>query len=141
MLDNSGQVSFEYLMIFAISLIILIVFTIPLMQNSIENTLDISDSLNTKSDLSKISLAIKEVYGQGQGSKRMITVQCSHNIKVNAAKNYISCSINLNDNSKKTIKENYKSNLEKTSFMLNKGENIIVVEWPLNSENMIMYKN
>ena len=39
--DNKGQISLEYLLIFAVSLIILIVFTLPLLQLGLENTMDV----------------------------------------------------------------------------------------------------
>ena len=60
--DNSGQVSLEYLLIFAISLIILVTFTLPLTELTIENTLDVSDTLDVKSDLSQLSQAICQVF-------------------------------------------------------------------------------
>ena len=140
MLDDKGQVSFEYLMIFTISLIILIVFTLPLTQHAISDTLDVSNTLNVKSDLSKISQAIKVVYGQGQGSRQEVSLHESQKIKVTISKDSLSCSLKLKDKTKKTIKQYYNSNLEKTSMTLEKGDNNIVVEWPVGSENMVIYK-
>lgn len=127
-------------MIFTISLIILIVFTLPLTQTTIEDTLDVSDSINVKSDLVTISQAIKEVYGQGQGSKQQINLNSDKSVKISVGKNQISCSLKLKDKSKKSFKESYNSNLKSTSIKLDKGENIIVVEWPVGSKNMIIYK-
>lgn len=121
-------------------MIVLIVFTLPLTQNAIENTLDVSDSISVKSDLAVMSQAIKEVYGQGQGSKQQINLNSDKDIKVSVGKNYVSCSLKLKDNSKKSLKENYNSNLKSTSIKLDKGENILIVEWPIGSENMIIYK-
>lgn len=139
MIDNRGQVSLEYLLIFVISLILLIAFTLPLTELTIENTLDVSDTLNVKSDLSKISQAIKEVYGQGQGSKQRIDVVMSKDLKVNIASDYISCNLNLKDGQNKAEKIYFKSTLEKSSIYLKKGENSITVEWPENAENMQIY--
>lgn len=127
-------------MIFTISLIILIVFTIPLTQTAIQDTFDVSDSLNVKSDLSKISFGIKEVYGQGQGSKQQITLQVSKKSKITITKDYVSSSLTLKDKTKKTFRQNCKSNLKRTSITLAKGENNIVIEWPVGSENMVIYK-
>jgi uncharacterized protein (UPF0333 family) len=61
MIDSRGQVSLEYLLIFVVSLILLIAFTLPLAELTIGNTLDVSETLNVKSDLSKVSQAIEEV--------------------------------------------------------------------------------
>lgn len=139
--DNAGQVSLEYLLIFAISLILLIVFTLPLTHVAVEDTLDVSDTLEVKSDLSKIAQAIKEVYGQGQGSKHTVNVVASKNLKVNVAGNYISCSLKLKDGSNKLERIYFTSTLKKSSIYLAKGENSIVVEWPESSENMQIHVN
>ena len=137
---NHGQISLEYLLIFTVSLIILLIFTLSLAENSIKDTLDVSDSLDVKSDLSKIANAIKQVYGEGQGSKQTIKLNCKNKIKVNIQDNCISTSFKLNDNSKKEVKEYALSNIKKTSITLNNGENVIIVEWPINSENMLIYR-
>lgn len=134
--DSKGQVALEYLLIFAISLILLTVFTLPLTEQTIENTLDVSDSLNVKSDLSKISQAVQEVYGQGQGSKQTVSVVPSKDLKVSVEDNHISCSFKLKDGQIKEEKEYFKSTLEESDIYLKKGENSVVVEWPDNSENM-----
>ncbi len=139
MIDNRGQVSLEYLLIFVVSLILLIAFTLPLAELTIGNTLDVSDTLNVKSDLSKVSQAIEEVYGQGQGSKHTIDVVASKDLKVNVASDYISCDIKLKDGQNKAEKIYFRSTLEKSSIYLKKGENSITVEWPENSENMQIY--
>lgn len=139
MVDDRGQVSLEYMLIFAISLILLAVFTLPLTEKTIENTLDVSDTLDVKSDLSKMSLAVKEVYGQGQGSKQTIHIVSSKDLQVDVADNYISCTLKLNDGQSKTEKMYFKSTLEKSSIYLKKGENSIVVEWPENCENMQIF--
>ena len=137
--DDKGHVSFEYLLIFAISLILLIVFTLPLTELTIGNTLDVSDTLNAKSDLSKISQAIEEVYGQGQGSKQTVHAVLSNDLKVNVENNYISCNLKLNGGQIKSEKIYFKSTLEKSDIYLRKGENSIIVEWPENTENMQIY--
>lgn len=139
MVDNVGQVSLEYLLIFAISLIVLIVFTMPLAEYVLQDTFDVSDSLNVKSDLSKISQAVKQVYGEGQGSKHSVFIQSSKPLKFNVRNSYISCSIKLKDGSNKVIKVPYASKLKASSLKVSKGGNNIVVEWPVNSDKMIIY--
>lgn len=140
MTDDRAQISLEYLLIFAISLIILMIFTLPLAEDSIRNTLDVSDSLNAKYAMSTIAQAIREVYGEGQGSKRTIDFDSDRNIKVYLSDSHLSCNLKLKSNSNKQIRENFKSSLKKTSITLNKGKNVIIVEWPIGSENMLIYK-
>lgn len=140
MKDNRAQISMEYLLIFAISLIVLMLFTLPLVEESIANTADVSDSLNVKYEVSKIAQAIKEVYGEGQGSKRTIQLDSDRKIKISISDSHVSCNLKLKGNSNKLIRESFKSNLKKTSISLDKGRNEIIVEWPIGSENMLIYK-
>lgn len=139
-MDDKGQVSLEYLLIFAVSFIILIAFTLPLLEESMSTTFDVSDSLKLKSDLSKLSQAIKEVYGQGQGSRCTVDLDINAPVKVNIADNYVSSKIMLKDKKYKEIKIPVKSKLKSTSFKLSKGKNTFVIEWPVDSENMIIYE-
>ena len=139
MVDSRGQVSLEYLLIFLISLILLITFTMPMMELSVKNTLDVSDSLNMKAQLSKIAHAVEQVYGEGQNSRHSVNVDSPASVKLNIESSYISCSMKLKDNSKKSIRVNVDSALESSALSLDKGENSIIVEWPENSENMIIY--
>lgn len=137
--DNGGQVALEYMLIFAISLILLIVFTLPLTQESVENTLDVSDTLKVKSDLSKIAQAIQQVYGEGQGSKQSVNIDSRHAVKVTVTSSYVSSKIKLNDGSSKLVKVDCNSNMAKSDINLAEGKTIIVVEWPVESKKMRIY--
>ena len=139
MLDNKGQTSLEYLLIVSVSLILLIVFTIPLTHVAVENTLDVSDALEVKSDLSKIAQAVEKVYGQGQGSKQSVKIDSSKDMKISISSNYISSNLKLKDSSNKVEKIYFKSTLQKSNLYVSKGENTIIVEWPINSEYMKIY--
>lgn len=138
--DKGGQISLEYLLIFSVSFIILIAFTLPLLEESMSYTFDVSDSIKTKSDLSKISNAIKQVYGEGQGSKKTVSLEIDKPIKINIYSSHVSSKIKLKNNQYKEISVNAKSNLKATSFKVSKGEKIFIVEWPENSQNMIIYQ-
>ena len=141
MKDNGGQVALEYLLIFTISLILLIVFTLPLSELTVKNTLDVSDTLDVKSDLSKIAQAVKKVYGQGQGSRQTVDIVSSKDIQVNVANNCVSSTLKLKDGSSKVEKIYFKSTLPKSTLYISKGENSIVIDWPIDSENMQIYSN
>ncbi|WP_405290241.1 class III signal peptide-containing protein [Methanobrevibacter sp.] len=139
-MDSKGQVSLEYLLIFSISLIILIVFTLPLLEQSMDNTFDVSDSIKTKADLSKIAQAINEVYGDGQGSKQTVYLDIDKPVKIDITKNHVSSKIKLKNNQQKEIRIEVISKLEKTSFKLSEGKKTFVIEWPENSQNMIIHQ-
>lgn len=138
-MDNRGQISLEYLLITVISLIVLIAFTLPLMDYGMGTALDVSDSLKVKSDLSDIALAVKTVYNEGQGSKQTVFLQPKEAVKVNVEGSYISSRAPLHDGGYKMVKVPCKSNLESSSVYLKKGSSTIIVEWPVNSENMMIY--
>lgn len=138
-MDDKGQVSLEYMLIFAVTLIILIAFTLPLLEESMNNTFDISDSIKAKSDLSKLSHAISQVYGQGQGSRVTLDLDIDKPIKINIANNHVSSKIKLKNNQYKEIKIHVKSKLKATSFKLSDGRNSLVIEWPVGSEYMAIY--
>ena len=140
MRDNRGQVSLEYLLIFAISMILLIVFTLPLTDFTIQTTLDVSDSLDMKSDLSKLSQAIQTVYGQGQGSRQIVNIISQTPSKIDVTDSHVSCNLKLKDGSRKLVKVTSKSNLAKTTIPISEGTNTIVVEWPVGSETMNIHK-
>ena len=140
MMDNRGQVSLEYLLIFAISMILLIAFTLPLTDFTIQTTLDMSDSLDMKSDLSKLSQAIQTVYGQGQGSRQIVNIISQAPSKIDVTDSHVSCNLKLKDGSRKLVKVTSKSNLAKTTIPISEGTNTIVVEWPVGSETMNIHK-
>ena len=140
MRENRGQVSLEYLLIFSISLIILIAFTMPLLVQSMDNTFDVSDSLKAKSDLSKIADGVKRVYGEGQGSRQSVSIDVAVPVKIDTASNHVTSKIKLKNGEYKTEKINVKSKLKTNTFKLNKGRHTLVVEWPVGSENMMIYE-
>lgn len=140
MREKSGQVSLEYLLIFSISLIILIAFTMPFLVESMDTTFDVSNSLDAKADLSKMAHAIKQVYGEGQGSRQTVNLDVTSPVKIDVKKNQVSSKIKLKDGKSKTVKIGVKSNLKTTSFRLSRGIHTFVIEWPVGSENMVMYE-
>ena len=138
--EDKGQVSLEYLLIFAVSIILLIAFTLPLAEIGLEKTLDVSNTMNAKGELSKLSNAIGQVYGEGQGSKQTIYMDLDKSINVKITNSYLSASYMMKDSKTKEFKLYHNSNLNSGSLFLDKGENKIIVEWPINSEHMIIYK-
>lgn len=138
--ESRGQVSLEYLLIFSVSLIILIAFTMPLLEKSMDATFDVSDSLKVKSELSDLAQAIRQVYGQGQGSKQTVTLDVDRPVKISVANNHISSKLKLKDNDNKEIRIDVKSKLKSDSFKLSKGKTTFVVEWPENEEYMAIYQ-
>ncbi len=137
--DDKGQVALEYILIFAISLILLIVFTLPLTEKSVENTLDVSDAIDAKSNMAKIAQVVMQVYGEGQGSRHSVSIISKKPIKIDIDDIHVSSNIKLNDGTYKLIKISCNSNLAKSSLYLSKGENTVVAEWQGGNEKMEIY--
>lgn len=137
--DNAGQVSLEYLLIFSISLIILTVFTLPLLHESIDNTFDVSDSIKAKQDMTEIANAIRQVYGEGQGSKHTVKLNTDKSLRITVEDNHVSTKIKLKNGDSKVIKINVNSKLKKNNLNLKKGNSNLIVEWPMGDENMKIY--
>lgn len=138
--ENYGQISVEYLFIFAIALIILTIFTLPLANLAIEKTTDVSDSINVKSQLYKIASGINQVYSEGQGAKQVINLELDKRVNVNIYKNHLSAKVVFGDKSSKLIKADHECEVISGILSLDKGKNTVVIEWPTGSKNIIIYK-
>lgn len=137
--ENKGQVSIEYLLIFSISIIILLLFTLPLAEITTKNYFDLKEATSTKFQLSKIANTIDQVTAEGQGSKKTVILLLDRNISVLLSKNQLTTNLILNDGKIKEIKIQYNNNLS-TSLNLEKGKNLIVIHWPINSNNIEIYR-
>lgn len=138
--ENNGQISVEYLFIFAIALIILTIFTLPLANLAIEKTTDVSDAINVKSQLYKIASGINQVYSEGQGAKQTINLEINQNVNVNIYKKHLSANVKFNDKSSKLIRINHDSDIISGILNLDKGKNTVVIEWPTGSEKIFISK-
>ena len=138
--ENNGQISVEYLFIFAIALIILTIFTLPLANLAIEKTTDVSDAINVKSQLYKIASGINQVYSEGQGAKQTVNLELDQSVNVNIYKKHISATVKFNDKSSKLIRVNHDSDVSTGVLKLDKGKNTVVIEWPVGSEKIFISK-
>lgn len=138
--DKKGQLSLEFILIFAISLIILTIFTIPLSEIAIGNTLEIADIANTKSDVTKIANGISEVYSQGQGSKKTIHIDSNRNYILKISPKSISTTLTLENGDTKTIKSSHNYNNINTNINIEKGKNKIIINWKENLDYLTVQK-
>ncbi len=138
--DKNGQMSVEVIFLFAISIIILIAFTIPISQLTIENNLDISNSLNTKNELLKLVNGIDNVYSQGVGSKQTVIIETNKEIPIMIRSKTLSGELLLHDNKIKSFSYNHKSDNVNCNLKLEKGINKVLISWPENSKNIVIDK-
>lgn len=139
--DKKGQLSVEIIFIIVISIMVLIVFTVPLAQISIKNNMDIYDTLNSKSAVYKIANGIDEVYSQGKGSKITLNIELNKNLKVIIKNHVVLSKLDLHDGKSKSFKVNYKPDGLNHDLTLKKGSNKIIVEWNSNSDKINIFQS
>ena len=131
-LGNKGQLSLEYVVSSMIVILIISLISIPILLTAIDFSNDIMDSINSKSELSKITNAIDFCYASGKGSKRTVLVDFNRNVDIriyNDGKNGLaSINLNLSGNSEE-ITSNFDYNGLNENIHLSKGFNRIAVKW------------
>ena len=141
-LGNKGLLSLEYVLSSMIVILIISLISIPILLTAIDFSNDIMDSINSKSELSKITDAIDFCYASGKGSKRVVLVDFNRNMDIriyNDGKNGLaSINLNLSGNSEE-ITSNFDYNGLNENIHLSKGFNRIAVKWDEDS-NVIEVK-
>lgn len=138
--SNKGQLSIEYLFIFIISITLITLIFIPLISDSLDYTIDLTHTYNTKVELSEIVNGINEVYASGSGSKRTIFLTMPEDCVLSFSSNNINTNLKLSDNTIKNIKLNTEyDNLNNPPIQLKKGYNKLCIEWPENTSDIKIY--
>lgn len=138
-IDKKGQLSLEYVLSSMIVILIISLISVPILLTATDYSNDIIDSINAKSELSKITDAIDFCYASGKGSKRIVYVDLNRNVDIrlynDGNKGFASIDLNLSDNSKE-ITSSFDYNGLNENIHLSKGFNKITVIWDEDS-NMI----
>ena len=138
-LDNKGQLSLEYVLSSMIVILIISLISVPILLTAMDYSNDIVDSINAKSELSKITDALDFCYASGKGSKRIVYVDLNRNVDMrlynDGKKGFASIDLDLSDNSKE-ITSSFDYNALNENIHLTKGLNKIEVKWDDDS-NMI----
>ena len=138
-IDKKGQLSLEYVLSSMIVILIISLISVPILLTAMDYSNDIIDSINAKSELSKITDAIDFCYASGKGSKRIVYVDLKRNVDIrlynDGNKGFASIDLNLSDNSKE-ITSSFDYNGLNENIHLSKGFNKITVIWDEDS-NMI----
>ena len=138
-IDKKGQLSLEYVLSSMIVILIISLISVPILLTAMDYSNDIIDSINAKSEFSKITDAIDFCYSSGKGSKRIVYVDLNRNMDIrlynDGNKGFASIDLNLSDNSKE-ITSSFDYNGLNENIHLSKGFNKITVIWDEDS-NMI----
>lgn len=131
-MDIKGQLSLEYVLSSMIVILIISLISVPILLTAMDYSNDIIDSINAKSELSKITDAIDFCYASGKGSKRIVYVDFNRNVDMrfynDGKRGFASINLNLSDNAKEII-SSFDYNGLNENIHLSKGFNKISVKW------------
>jgi uncharacterized protein (UPF0333 family) len=137
-MENKGQASVEYLLLLVVILIIMAAVTIPLVGSSVDATMDVSTSSDTKNAIQSIANAVNIVYANGPGAKRTIDIYMPQNgnISVDNGAKVIYQTLALSSQTKNiSASIDYTTVVMNPSPVLSKGWHQTQIEWPLNGTN------
>ncbi|MDO5851015.1 MAG: hypothetical protein Q4Q23_00835 [Methanobacteriaceae archaeon] len=145
-MKNKGQIASEYILLIAITLIILSTIILPLYQETISTTEDIRRITETKNTLQTLENTINIIYSQEVGSKQTIATYSPTDLTLKYEKinntHYITTEVPLTKNTTKKIYNkvpypisfNGNSNHYYTNLKENKWYYNTKIEWIKNNE-------
>ncbi len=129
LIDNKGQVSAEYLLLFVVILLILSAVTIPLVSDSIDASNDVSWASDARSAVNSIASAVDIVYSNGPGAKRTLNVYIPETMNFKTDSKTISLSVVLSDGTTKQVNATTQYPMSTNDIDLNKGWRNVTVKW------------
>jgi uncharacterized protein (UPF0333 family) len=136
--NNAGQLSIEYLLLVLAVFLIFISITIPVLNFAIDSSMESLNIMKSKEECSKIITAIDIVYSNGIGSKRTVDIEIPKPIDLIFNGNQIYFDYLLNNGSTKRVSFNCKYTNITQSLSLSKGLNTVVVEYPIDSDKIVI---
>ena len=135
-MENKGQVSAEYLLLLVVILIIMAAVTIPLVAKSVNATMDVSTSSDTKNAVQSIANAANLVYANGPGAKRTLSIYMPQTMNLTYDNNTKTINQKLGLSSQnKTISASVDYTISFTNPTPSKGWHETQITWPTNATN------
>lgn len=132
-MDNKGQLSLEYILSAMMVILLITLLSMPILSLTIDYSNDIVDSINAKSELSKITDAIDFCFNSGKGSKKTVLLDFNKDLSVRFSgngKNGIAIvNLELSDGSSKEISSDFEYLGLNENIHFSKGFNKLLVEW------------
>lgn len=138
--EDRGQMSVEVLFLFAISIMVLLIFTIPVAQLAIATTLDVSNTLNAQGELKQLANGIDTVYSEGMGGQKIETLELNGDISILVKSKSLSSEVALHDGKTKGLSQTVKADNIHSNLKLNKGTNRVLIVWSEDSKNIVIKK-
>lgn len=131
-MDDRGQVSFEYLMLILVSILIIGSVTIPLVGKAIDASNDVSRASDAKIAVETIANAVDIVYANGPGAKRTVSfyIPQTGTIGFDNAKKVIYFDVILSDSTQKRIEAATQyDEITISPTSLSKGWHTATIQW------------
>ena len=132
-LDNKGQLSLEYILSAMMVILLITLLSVPILSLTIDYSNDVTDSINAKNELSKITDAIDFCYNCGKGSKKMVLLNFNKDSSIRFAgdgeEGHAYMDLELSDGKSKKISSDFEYNHLNTNMQFYKGFNKLLVEW------------
>lgn len=135
-MENKGQVSAEYLLLLVVILIIMGAVTVPMVATSVNATMDVSTSSDTKNAVQSIANAVNLVYANGPGAKRTLSIYMPQtmNFTYDGVAKTINQKLGLSSQNK-TITASVDYTVNFTNPNPSKGWHETQISWPTNATN------
>ncbi|BDH79371.1 MAG TPA: class III signal peptide-containing protein [Methanothermobacter sp.] len=138
-MDDKGQVSFEYLMLILVAILILGTVTIPLVGRAIDASNDVSRASDAKVAVESIANAADIVYANGPGAKRTITFYIPQDGIIGFNNGVIYFDVTLSNGTTRRINAPTEyGNITMTPTSLTRGWHKAVISWPNKSNNILI---
>lgn len=138
-MENKGQASAEYLLIFVVILIILAGITIPLVTNSVSSTMDISKTSDTNNAIQSIANAVNLVYANGPEARRTVNVYIPSTMDLIGNNTQdIGMNVSLSNSTYKVVSASTNYNVTFSNATFTKGWHNVTVNWPVGSKFIVL---
>jgi len=130
-MDVKGQASAEYLLLMLVFLIILGGVTLPLVGNSIKDSMDVSHTSDASAAVNSIANAIGLVYSNGPGAVRTINVYIPVNGTLSTSNSVLLLPVTLTNSTIKNVNASIPYNIVINSGNVIEKKNYnVTISWP-----------
>ncbi|MCC7551451.1 MAG: hypothetical protein KO316_08225, partial [Methanobacterium sp.] len=105
--------------------------TLPMVGSSVNSTMDISRTSDTKNAVQTIANAVDLVYANGPGAKRTVNVYIPLTMTLKSIDQVIGMNVTLSENQYKFVNATVNYNVTINNPDYNQGWHTVTIEWPL----------
>lgn len=136
-MEDKGQASAEYLLLLVVIMIILAAVTIPLVSTSVNSTMDVSRTSDTKNAIQSMANAVNLVYANGPGARRTINAYIPLTMTLEGNNSQIiGMNVPLSGGSYKFVNSTTNYNVTISNGTFTQGWHTVTVDWPVGTKSI-----